>query len=99
MPIDWSPFTASVSRHDRFLLTTHVRPDGDGLGSLQALAEALESLGKAVVRVIPSRLPPRYDFLDPQRRIEVFHSADERLLACDVLVVLDTGPGTHIAAC
>ena len=31
MPIDWSPFVDLVHRHQRFVLTTHVRPDGDGL--------------------------------------------------------------------
>ena len=32
MPLDWSPFTAFVRRHQRFFLTTHVRPDADGIG-------------------------------------------------------------------
>ena len=27
MPIDWSPFVDLVRNHQRFLLTTHVRPD------------------------------------------------------------------------
>jgi len=33
----------------RFLLTTHVNPDGDAIGSLGALALVLEDLGKEVV--------------------------------------------------
>ena len=40
MSQDWSPFVAFVRRHERFLVTTHVRPDGDALGSQLALAEA-----------------------------------------------------------
>jgi phosphoesterase RecJ-like protein len=98
MPLDWSPFTAFVRRHDRFLLTTHVRPDGDGLGSLQALAAALEHLGKHVERVIPSRLPPRYDFLDPERRIAVFTPPGERDHASAAVIVLDTGTWNQLAA-
>ena len=42
MSLDWSPFVDFVRRHRRFLLTTHVRPDGDGLGSMLALAEVLD---------------------------------------------------------
>ena len=46
MPIDWSSFVDFVHKHQRFLLTTHVRPDGDGLGSMLALSDALTTLGK-----------------------------------------------------
>jgi len=38
-------------RHDRIVVTSHVRPDGDAIGSSIALARALTALGKAV-RVI-----------------------------------------------
>jgi bifunctional oligoribonuclease and PAP phosphatase NrnA len=72
MPIDWSPFVDLVRRHRRFLLTTHIRPDGDGLGSILALGEVLRLQGKEVRLVIPSSLPYRYAFLDPEKRIEVF---------------------------
>src|SRR5439155_11793220 len=60
MPLDWAPFVEIIRRHQRFLLTTHIRPDGDGLGSMQALAGVLRSLGKEAQRVIASPLPERY---------------------------------------
>src|SRR5436309_4140837 len=91
MPLDWSPFVELVQRHRRFLLTTHVRPDGDGLGSMLALADALEARGKAVHMVVGSVLPPRYDFLDPTRRIHRFHLPGEPYRDADAAVVLDTG--------
>ena len=64
MPLDWSPFVDLVRRHQRFVLTTHVRPDGDGLGSMLALADVLEAppLSKTVRMTVASALPPRYDF-------------------------------------
>ena len=46
MPLDWKPFVDIVRPRRRFLLTTHVRPDGDGLGSMLALADVLETQGK-----------------------------------------------------
>src|SRR5260370_38150938 len=72
MPLDWAPFVELVHRPQRFLLTTHIRPDADGLGSQLALAEVLRRLGKEVRLVIASSWPPRYNFLDPERRIERF---------------------------
>jgi phosphoesterase RecJ-like protein len=91
MPLDWSPFVDLVQRQQRFLLTTHVRPDGDGLGSMLALADVLEQRGKAVQMVVASALPPRYDFLDPARRIRRFELPGEEYRSAEMAVVLDTG--------
>ena len=38
MAIRWTPFVKLVRRHQRFLLTTHVRPDPDALGSMLSMA-------------------------------------------------------------
>jgi phosphoesterase RecJ-like protein len=91
MPIDWSPLVELVRRHKRFLLTTHVRPDGDGLGSQLALADVLASQGKEVRLVIASTWPPRYDFLDPHRRIARFVPPGDAWRDTEVAIVLDTG--------
>lgn len=91
MPINWSPFVDLVRKHQRFLLTTHVRPDADGLGSLLALAEILEGRGKQVQMLIASNWPPRYSFLDPDRRIERFEAPGDRWRSAEVAIVLDTG--------
>lgn len=97
MAIDWSSWVAFVQRHHRFLVTTHTRPDGDALGSQMALADALEALGKTAVRVIPSRLPPRYEFLDPDRKIIAYERPTEQLLRLDAIVVVDTGTWNQLA--
>jgi phosphoesterase RecJ-like protein len=90
MPLDWSPFVDLVHRLQRFLLTTHVRPDGDGLGSMLALAETLEAQGKQTRLVVASTLPPRYRFLDPAGKVTRF-SAEPELRHTDAVIVLDTG--------
>ena len=68
--LDWKPFVELVHAHRRFLLTTHVRPDGDGLGSMLALGDTLRRKGNEVRLVIASTLPGRYRFLDPEGAIE-----------------------------
>ena len=67
MSIDWTPACRPDRQpHDRFLVTTHVRPDGDALGSEVGMVGLLRQKGKDVRVVNSSRTPPRYDFLDPE---------------------------------
>ena len=75
-----------------FVLTTHVNPDGDGLGSEIALAEWLSSQAKSVHIINYSATPEIYLFLDSHDRIERYDpSRDNPLLAAaDVIVILDT---------
>jgi phosphoesterase RecJ-like protein len=72
-------------------LTTHVRPDGDGIGSILALGDVLRQMGKEVRLVLLSSFPPRYRFLDPDHKIEVFAKSGDAWKNCDAVVVMDTG--------
>lgn len=78
--------------HQKFVLTTHVNPDGDGLGSELALAEWLISRGKQVSIINYSSTPQVYLFLDRHNRIKQFNEPrDSRTIEeADVIVVLDT---------
>jgi len=91
MPIQWAPFVELVRRRQRFLLTTHVRPDGDGLGSMRALGEVLEQQGKQVKQVVASTIPARYDFLNLDGRIERFEPPGDAWKDVDAIIVMDTG--------
>jgi phosphoesterase RecJ-like protein len=67
-------------------LFTHVNPDGDGLGSQAALAEALEKLGKTVVVANHDATPEQYAFLGLENRRGDASGADTVLsLDCPVL--------------
>ena len=61
-----------------------------------ALAEALETLGKQVRRVIPSPLPPRYEFLDPTHVDRGLRQA-RRTTTATPSIVLDTGTWNQLA--
>jgi bifunctional oligoribonuclease and PAP phosphatase NrnA len=57
---------AILREHDRFLLTTHERPDGDAIGSLAAMQQVLAALGKDAVAFLPANefpLPYEYRFI------------------------------------
>jgi bifunctional oligoribonuclease and PAP phosphatase NrnA len=91
MPLDWTPFVELVRRHSRFLLMTHVRPDGDGLGSQLALADALRRLGKTARVAVASNFPDRYRFLTPNGAVERFRAPGDEFRDAEVVVVMDTG--------
>ena len=61
----WPRFTELVQSHDRFLLTSHIRPDCDALGSELGMAGVLEALGKQVLIVNAQQTPPNLVFIDP----------------------------------
>lgn len=92
MPVDWSPFVDFVRSHQRFVIVTHVRPDGDALGSEIGLACALRESGKHVRVVVPSDLGPRYEFANTASTpIERFRPPGESYRDSDAIIVVDTG--------
>lgn len=92
MTIEWTAFVEIVQQYHRFLLTSHIRPDCDALGSELALARILQGLGKEVTIVNGQATPPNFRFIDPAQCIRVIgedvQPAD--LDSAEVLVVLDT---------
>lgn len=91
MPIDWRPFVEWVRGPKRLVLTTHVRPDGDGLGSILALGEVLEQQGKQVRLLTLSNLPPRYAFLDPDGKLVRYQPPGDAWRDADAFIIMDTG--------
>jgi phosphoesterase RecJ-like protein len=92
MSIDWKSFSRIVHSHHRFVLTSHIRPDCDALGSELGMAGVLEALGKDVWIVNGQPTPPNLKFIDPQSRIKAI---GEQVAASDladrqVLIILDT---------
>src|ERR1700704_2404793 len=68
--IDWPRLVELIRSHDCFLLTSHIRPDCDALGSELGMAGVLEALGKVVLIVNGHATPPNLQFIDPQRKIK-----------------------------
>jgi phosphoesterase RecJ-like protein len=92
--VDWPAFAELVNGHESFLLTSHIRPDCDALGSELGMAAVLEGLGKKVRIVNGHPTPPNLAFIDPDKKIE---SLSETLTPAEVLqgdfevmMILDT---------
>ncbi len=92
MAPDWPRLAEILRTHEHFVLTSHVRPDCDALGSELGLAGALRALGKDVAIVNPDATPPNLAFIDPGNRIRVLgrDASPRDVQRAQVLVVLDT---------
>ncbi|MFI5087853.1 MAG: bifunctional oligoribonuclease/PAP phosphatase NrnA [Terriglobales bacterium] len=51
---------AEIERRDRFVLTSHARPDGDAIGSVLACCEILRRMGKQAEVVLNGAVPHIY---------------------------------------
>lgn len=79
---------ARIGKAERVLLSTHMSPDGDGIGSGLGLAQGLAALGKEVVLHMADPVPGYLGFLPGQERVRTGGSNTE---SWDVLVTLDCG--------
>ena len=100
MRLDWASLLDILRRSERVVLTSHVRPDCDALGSELGLAGILEALGKDVRIVNAQATPPNLKWIDPQRRIE---SLAEKVKPADLadrdlVIVLDTSAWAQLGA-
>lgn len=74
----------------RICLTTHVNPDGDGLGSEAALAHLLRVQGHEVAVTNPSLTPSRFRFLfEDLPGVDRTPEAVKELRRADLVIVLD----------
>src|SRR5687767_9324940 len=90
------PIVDVLARSNRLLVTTHVRPDGDALGSTSALILGLRKLGIDAELLLLSKLTRKYAFVVNDNAV-VHHDATDGwpavladLSRFDALVVCDT---------
>jgi phosphoesterase RecJ-like protein len=80
-----------IAKHQRFVLTTHINPDGDAIGSEIALTEYLRSFCKEVNIINNSATPNNYKFLDGNEEIIVFDEQQHQqvLSSADAYIIVD----------
>ena len=74
-------------------MTTHVNPDGDGIGSEMAMIHCLRKMNVTVEIINSSKLPEEYAFLDPEMIIQQYDpkSGFLKLKEFDLIVIFDVG--------
>ncbi|KAA3618008.1 MAG: bifunctional oligoribonuclease/PAP phosphatase NrnA [Calditrichaeota bacterium] len=80
-----------IEQNQRFVLTTHANPDGDGIGSEMALFHYLRNKGKDVTVLNVDRSPENLQFLEKDYPITIFQKPvhSQLIEQADIIFVLD----------
>ena len=81
-----------IQKAGSILLTSHINPDGDGLGSELGLYHHLKEIGKDCKIINTSSFPALYNFLD-QDSVTLTYSIDHNqwIKEVDLIIILDIG--------
>jgi phosphoesterase RecJ-like protein len=83
--VNWDEATQAVRSAESILLVTHVFPDGDAIGSLLGLANALRTLGKPMDFAVDGGVPDSLTFLPGAESVQAELTAG----TWDLMISLD----------
>ena len=87
MQISLTETAAELKAHERIVLTAHVNPDGDAIGSSLGLMHALKALGKEVQVFIDDDIPAAFSVLPGYELIGKVEEGQN--IPADLLVAVD----------
>lgn len=87
---------SAINHAAEIVITTHVIPDGDAIGSLLGLMHALESIGKRVTAALSDPVPEYLAFLPGADRIQPAECTRE---GYELAIVLDCGSPDRVGRC
>lgn len=93
-------FVAQVEEAETIIISTHVHPDADGIGSQVALCLALKEFGKKAICVNEEKLLDRYQYLDEQKVIMSFDQYKKKFgeQEIDLFIVVDASNPSRIGS-
>lgn len=89
-----------INENSSFLITAHVNPDADALGSQLAMYHLLKLLNKKVQAINHSKTPDNLKFLDKENVIQKYDPEKHALVfdKADVLIALDFNQSNRIVS-
>ncbi len=99
MSIDWRPLKSILEKPQRVVISSHVKPDADAIGSEVGLALLLQQQGKLVRVINTSPTPPHLRFLDPANIVEQYNSGEPAVAIADadLHIVVDTSSWNQLS--
>ncbi|MDZ7765530.1 MAG: bifunctional oligoribonuclease/PAP phosphatase NrnA [Melioribacteraceae bacterium] len=98
--MDFSELNKVIDENNTFLITAHVNPDADAIGSELALYYALKELKKEVRVINHSETPYNLEFLDEDNIVEKFdHEKHAKVIEqSEVLFALDLNQSNRLVS-
>ena len=81
---------AKIRAAENILITAHVNPDGDAIGSTLAMLQILRAMGKNVAVYIDDKVPKNFSVMPFAE--EIRQPREDEHFSADLLVILDTSP-------
>ncbi len=87
----WNQIHQFIERHDAFVVTSHINPDGDAIGSEMGLTHFLRQLGKKVIVMNSTDTPEVLRFLAADDEIRVYGEPGTQALldTVDACIIVD----------
>ena len=81
----------TIKAHKTFVVTMHINPDPDALGSALAMTIFLRSIGKKVALINDGPCPSRLKFMPQSGLYKAFQKSQVKRIKPEVMIVLDSG--------
>lgn len=94
----WHRIRDFIHRYDSFVVTSHINPDGDAIGSEMGLTHFLRQRGKSVLVMNSTETPEVLRFLDPDDEICIYGEpgTKDQLDMVDASIIVDVNNWEHI---
>ena len=81
-----------ISNSEKIVLSTHEKPDADGIGSAIGFYYYLKSINKEVRLIQPSEFPKECKIIDPDNIVESYSKQNREFIeSSDLLILFDVG--------
>ena len=90
MKLTLAEAAAKLRAAEKILLTAHVNPDGDAIGSTLALLQILRGMGKTAQVYLDDKVPKNFTVMPFAE--EIRRPREDETFEADLLVILDTAP-------
>lgn len=95
--IDFQGVLQRIAAARRLLLTTHLAPDGDALGSLLALNSLVARMGKTALMICHNEVPSYLQFLSGCEQIKLAEAAEGQVF--DLAIAVDSSDLERLGNC
>lgn len=89
--LPWNQLEQVIHSHQRFVVASHIRPDGDAIGSVLTMGRLLKKMGKEVVCLLEDDPKPTFSRFFVDGEIVHYRSKLVELDGCEVTIMVDAG--------